>query len=79
MPGQSVFYFRWTKLGWDRLLSQYFGFPPVSIITPVLRTHLFIIRTTKLTMFLVGYLYSIITMTISTFFNPQEIFINMLE
>ena len=37
--GQSMWNFWRTKWPWDNSLSQYFSFPPVSIITQMLRNH----------------------------------------
>ena len=42
LPGQYPWDMWWREWHWDKFSSEYFRFPPVSIIPPVLHTHSFI-------------------------------------
>ena len=43
IPDQSVVDLWCTKLHWDRLFSEYYGFILVTIVPPMLRTHILFI------------------------------------
>jgi len=42
IPGLSMWNLCRTKWHWDRLFIEFFGFPPVSILPPILHLHSFI-------------------------------------